>query len=114
MANDFRIYFRPSPRDSYEDDHTSSWNNQRWTPQLTNAIDRKLAHTIIERCFKCLQTGNFKVWWNYFQAHGRAWYVTVFVGNQDLSKLGKRRLKQAMKQLAAKMRRLLNQKEKQL
>lgn len=112
MSKDFRIRIRHLARDSYEDDHSSSWNFQRWTPAVTTVLDRRIVHTILIQCFKQLQSGNTLVWWDTFEACGREWRMFVCVGNKRLESLGVSRQRQAVKQLAAKMRRLLAQKSK--
>ena len=105
---DFRFYIRPCPRDSDEDDHSSHWNNRRWTPQLKSPFDRLVANSILVHCFSFyLKPPDWRRW-ERFRAEGRTWGFTVYVGNKRLSELGQRRREQAAKQLAAKMRRLLN------
>ncbi len=105
MSNDFRIRIRPLPLDSYEE------NYYRWTPSVATAHDRRILHTIIIRCYQYLQTGNSRVWGSYFSApDGRYWRMYVCVGNRYLEQLGVRRQRQAVKQLVAKMRRLLAKK----
>jgi len=105
MKEDFHIRVSAA----YGDGQTP--NYARWIPNAAEPIDRRILHTVIIRCFQYLQTGDNRVWSQYFTAPDSGLLrMFVCVGNKHLGELGVCRQRQAVKQLAAKMRRLLRQK----